>query len=116
VPVATRRWSVSTILESLVNGDLGRIAASYQEQARRIGDEEPHAVDRRQRLNRAAAHLLLALAELDGIPVVTYTPDGWLRDGSLALCPRCKKVREGTASWAIAHEADCGWSPDQGRE
>jgi hypothetical protein len=53
----------------LVNSDLVRIARSYERQASAIGDDEPHASERRQRLHRAAGYLHFAYAELDGIPL-----------------------------------------------
>lgn len=41
--------------------------------------------------------------------MTTYDEDGWVIDGAVALCPRCKRVREGTAAWAIEHARSCGW-------
>lgn len=40
-----------------------------------------------------------------------YEEGGWLREGTLEICPECKAAKEGTASWFLLHEKGCTWKP-----
>lgn len=45
----------------------------------------------------------------DATPV--YLEGGWLQEGLNALCPECKRAKEGTVSWGLWHESKCAWRP-----
>lgn len=52
------------------------------------------------------------LAQKDGACGGCYVDKaGWVRVGAIAQCPKCKRVAEGTASWAIAHNQQCNFVP-----
>jgi hypothetical protein len=40
-----------------------------------------------------------------------FDAEGWVIDGAVALCPQCRRVREGTAGWFLSHSSSCGWRP-----
>lgn len=39
--------------------------------------------------------------------------DDWIVEGSVAMCPRCLRVQEGTIGWMLSHAHDCGWQPPE---
>ncbi len=42
---------------------------------------------------------------------VEYREGGWIKDGVMAICPECKRVKEGTMGWHVMHEESCKWKP-----